>query len=361
MYAGLALVTSGPTSRKAKPWLDSGDEDSSTDEELRAFVEGRQPKTPAAAPAPAPPMTPESQPPTPDAFRRHLDDDVLQRFLDGDDAAGAVAPPQIDDEDSDDGDEDPHALFEGERRHKDAFRRAASKRERREDAAGYRPASVNASPRFDDRGRAHFGVDVDEWRERLEGLQKAVGADDDGDAYLPRPPELEYARYMIKRGRFGEAGGTLRRLLAKQKADFKRENALAALGPTKRELRMHESQRHKLKRPNRRSTDALAVLCSRTERVLADLEEARARPHVALFLRKRSLATHLRVIGPGDGSVSMENRDLEKAVAEIAALLKELGNEGLAAGLYCRGADEFRGDASPAAFDSERRRGLGRG
>ncbi|KAH8059524.1 hypothetical protein JL721_9262 [Aureococcus anophagefferens] len=193
----------------------------------------------------------------------YLVDDVLQRFLDGDDGAVPL-------------------------NHKDHDLDEAS--------------SLGGTAQDDD-------SDSDDGNEDAEELGKA--------------PELEYAHYMVKRGRFTEASGTLRRLLSKQKADFKRLSRVA------RRLRGRRGQR-----PKKREKDALAILSSRTERVLADLEEARDRPHVALFLRKRSLATHLRVIGPGDGTVTMENRDLERALANTARLLCDLDARDAAVALY---------------------------
>ena len=86
---------------------------------------------------------------------------------------------------------------------------------------------------------------------------------------------------------------TLRRLLAKQKRVFRRENRRALEGPSQRELRMTEEQRQKFFKPrHKRSRDALEVQVSRTLVALADVEVERGRPHVALYLRKRSLATH---------------------------------------------------------------------
>ena len=271
----------------------------------------------------------------------YLDDDVLQRFLDGDDGAmaGGAAHKGDDetasvatrdsDSDSDDGNEDEAALAEVEAQHADALQRWLARRRSDAFAPVYaEPSREPPPPHFDRRGRAHFGIDVDEWRRRLESLKAAVD-EEDVALYLPQAPELEYAHYMTKRGRFTEASGTLRRLLSKQKSDFRRlrreadrPTALAGDGAAR------------ARRPRAREKDALAILSSRTERVLADLEEARARPHVALALRKRSLATHLRVIGPGDGTVTMENRDLEKALATTARLYGDLGAADAGVALY---------------------------
>ena len=80
--------------------------------------------------------------------------------------------------------------------------------------------------------------------------------------YHQIPPELEFAKYKCRRKEYSEAAVTLRRLLAKQKRTFRRENRRALEGPSQRELRMTEEQRAKFFKPrHRRSKDALEVKC----------------------------------------------------------------------------------------------------
>ena len=97
---------------------------------------------------------------------------------------------------------------------------------------------------------------------------------------------------------------------------------------------MTEEQRQKFFKPRvRRSKDALEVQVSRTLVALADVEVERGRPHVALYLRKRSLATHLRVLGPPLVK-GKRSRDLDKQLAATAELLQLLGSDAMAAALY---------------------------
>ena len=156
-----------------------------------------------------------------------------------------------------------------------------------------------------------------------------------GDESLPPdPPELEFAKYKCRRKEFHEAAVTLRRLLSKQKRVFRRENRRALEGPSQRELRMTEEQRQKFVKPrHKRSKDALEVQVSRTLVALADVEVERGRPHVALYLRKRSLATHLRVLGP-PLTKGKRSRDFERQLAATAELLQLLGSDAMAAALY---------------------------
>ena len=167
-------------------------------------------------------------------------------------------------------------LRRGERRHRDAFRRQMQQQRRRGYQSKYRAPDGLADPWEDARGHEHFGIDVEAWRENLERLRSIVNDENEftGDEALPPdPPELEFAKYKCRRNEFGEAAITLRRLLAKQKRTFRRENRRALEGPSERELRMTEEQRRKFFKPRvRRSSDALEVQVSRTLVALADVE-----------------------------------------------------------------------------------------
>lgn len=353
-YKGMELVKRPRSKRSSRPWLDHSDESSSSSSEEddvtgEPVPAGAPAPAPAPGPAPAPAYRRRARPETPEARSpahpqekwfdaQRLEDDVLQRFLDGDELARDAPSKQDDVSDEDLGDEGEHELRRGELRHRDAFRKQVKQQRRNGYASRYSAPTSLADPWEDARGHEHFGIDVEKWRENLERLQQTVSGENDfaGDVVLPKdPPELEYAKYKCKRGESGEAARALRRLFVKQKRVFRRENRQALEGPSERELRMTEEQRKKFyaDKPQKRSRDALEVLVSKTFVALADVEEIRHRPHVALYLRKRSLATHLRVLGPPLG-VSKASRDFDKQLAATAELLQKLASDACAAALY---------------------------
>ncbi|KAH8048724.1 hypothetical protein JL722_12345 [Aureococcus anophagefferens] len=267
-YAGAGIESPDSSSR-------GGDDDDEA--EAPPVVDDEDfdfPEPESSGPAPAPPVVEDEDidetlldddDASTGSSYAYLVDDVLQRFLDGDDGAvplnhkdhdldeasslGGTA--QDDDSDSDDGNEDAEELGKVERRHAALFQRALQRRRANKFASAYAEAAPFAAPAT----QKAPGIDIDAWRAKLEHLRDAVDATN-SDNYLPQAPELEYAHYMVKRGRFTEASGTLRRLLSKQKADFKRLSRVARAASAADDAAA--------RKPKKREKDALAILSSRT-------------------------------------------------------------------------------------------------
>lgn len=146
--------------------------------------------------------------------------------------------------------------------------------------------------------------DSDVWRARRERLKSGVTVSEITDVSKKPPPELEYASDMVTKGQFKKAAWTLRTFRRKQR------------------------------RSTRLDDDARAVALARTDCARADLEEARQHPHRAIRLRRRALATLLRVLGPGDGYQLALSREVERSIAHLARLYCKLGARKFAVGLY---------------------------
>lgn len=142
------------------------------------------------------------------------------------------------------------------------------------------------------------------WRAPLEGLKKNLAESEITNLSKRPPPELEYASYMVTKGQFTKAAWTLHALRRKQRRNMRFDD------------------------------DVRAVMLARTDRARADLEEARQNPHRAIRLRRRALVTLLRVLGPGDGHPSALSREIERSIAQLAAIYCKLGARHFAVGLY---------------------------